>query len=187
MLKEHIDARLPSESIYSITWPVDPEERSSLDSCFMMVEAHAIACAQAIHAIADNLAHVVYFALGVNLGTNALQERDVTIHRVISTLDAHVPNSAEVTHSLCTLLGDPSFQAVDAFVNVTKHRGFAATRLNVDPPDSTAPYTLEFGAFAYRDVPRPEREIEDVLAPAYSAASRAVVETGNAVNVLLSR
>lgn len=187
LLKEAIDDRLPIESIYLVTWPTQAEERSAFNSCLMMVEANAIACAQAIHSIADNLAHVVYFAMGMNLGARALRERDVTILRVIAELEANQPRYADVAKTLKTFLAEPSFIAVEAFVNVAKHRGYSETRLNIDPPGRASPYILEFGAFAYRDVAHPEREIEEVLAPAYAATSRAVVETGDAINLVLLR
>ena len=186
-MTEHIDSRLPHESIYQITWPNDDEARMEFDSCFMKVEAHVIACAQAIHALADNLAHVAYFALGVNSGHHALAESQVTLHRVTSVLDAHFRHCREVTDVLKALKAEPAFIAIDAFVNTTKHRGFAETRICIDPTDDgVTPFRLEFGSFAYRETAHPESDIEQVLAPGYAAASRAVVGCGNAINASLS-
>lgn len=186
LLKENIDDRISTESIYLVTLSTESDEWNTLDNCLMSVEANAIACAQAVHSIADNLAHVVYFALGMNLGSIALREHDVTIHRVTAELEENMPHCSDVANALNTLMMEPAFVAVEAFVNVAKHRGFSETRLNIDPPERDSPYILELGAFAYRKVPYPEREIEDVLAPAYAAASEAVVEIGNAINAALS-
>lgn len=182
LMKEHIDDRLAETSIHQITWPIDPEERVAFDFCFMAVEAHVIACSQAIHSVADNLAHVAYFAFGVNLGTHKLNERDVSLQRVAEVLSKHFPGSSEAVLVLRRLHCDPAFKVVEAFVNTTKHRGYADTRINVDPINPGSRYSLEFGAFDYRDVDHPERDIESVLAPAYAAASAAVVECGNAIN-----
>lgn len=185
LMAGQIDTRLPKESIYKITWPTTAEDRMAFQNCFMKVEAHVIACAQAIHAIADNLAHVAYFALGVNLGPHSMQERDVTLRTVVSVVKAHYVNAAEVAAILGVLRDDQAFQIVDAFVNIAKHRGFAETQINIEPPNSQAPYRLEFGSFSYRDTSHPERDIEEVLAPSYASVSQAVVQCGNAVNTVL--
>lgn len=187
LLKENIDDRLEAESIHMLAWPAEPDKWNALDHYLMKVEANMIACAQAIHSIADNLAHVVHFALGLNFGPLALKERDISIHSVAAVLAARAPKYAEVEHSLRTFLAESSFATVSAIVNVTKHRGFVESRLSIEPPDHQGPYAIEFGAFAYRGEKYPEREIEEVLAPAYAVASRAVVDTGNAINLVLSR
>ena len=185
LMQGHIDARLPHESIYQITWPTQAKDRIAFDNCFMKVEAHVIACAQATHALADNLAHVAYFALGVNLSPHALGESQVTLHRVISVLAAHFRLCDAVTEVLRELTAESAFQSIDAFVNTTKHRGFAETRISVDPDDGQIPYKLEFGSFEYRETTHPERDIEKVLLPSYAKVSQAVVCCGNAINAVL--
>jgi hypothetical protein len=185
LLKSRIDDRLGAESIYELTWPTDGERWSELDECLMRVEANAIACAQSIHSIADTLAHVVYFALALNLGSKPLREQDVSFVSVRAVL-ASVPTRIGVLRSLNVLASEASFAAVEAIVNHSKHRGIVEPRMSIEPPSSGAPYAFEFGAFTYRNVPYAEREIEKVLAPAYEAASKAVVDTGVELNAVLS-
>jgi hypothetical protein len=90
-----------------------------------------------------------------------------------------------VTAELIAPRYEPAFQIFDAFVNTTKHLGFAETRINVDPVAGQVPYKLEFGSFAYHDTTHPERDIEEVLLPGYAKASQAVVGCGNAVSTVL--
>ena len=186
ILKETIDDRLQSESIYSLTWPTTAEQQSEMDHCLMKVEANVIACAQAIHSVADNLAHVVVFSLGLNLGAKALRENEINIHKVADVLAAKDQNFVPLLSCLKALIDDPAFKAIEAFVNVTKHRGYPETRINVGPHEDGTPYVFEFGAFEYRAVTYQERDIEKVLFPAYEAASKAVVSSGNAINAALS-
>ncbi len=186
LLKEAIDDRLQTESIYAITWPTTAAEMSEIDLCLMQVEANVIACAQAIHSVADNLAHVVCFSLGLNLGANAIQERDINIHRVTDALTARVPRYLLLRDTLKALTDDPAFKAVEAFVNVAKHRGYAESRINVGPHEDGTPYVFEFGAFAYRNAQYQERDVEAVLFPAYEVASKTAIQSGNAINAALS-
>jgi hypothetical protein len=186
IMKRHIDDRLSEESIFQITWPADEEDQFEFDKCFMQVEAHVIACAQAIHSLADNLAHVAYFSLGVNLSPHSLRERDVALDSVVKVLSTKFPAGVDVAAALGALSSEASFQLVNAFVNTTKHRGYPETRINIDPTTQHAPYMLEFGAFDYRSQAHPAREIEQVLMPSYAAASKAVVTCGNAINAALS-
>ncbi len=80
-----------------------------------------------------------------------------------------------------------SFAMLNALVNHTKHRGAIEPQLSIMPSHRAAPYAMEFGPFAYDDVKYPQCELEDVLAPSYEAASHAIVATGNAINLVLSR
>lgn len=184
LLKSRIDDRLSTKSIYTLTWPTDGESWNELDNCLMRVEANAIACAQSIHSIADILAHVVYFALALNLERKPLREQDVSFVSVRLAL-ALAPKLAGVLRPLDALESEASFTAVEAIVNHSKHRGIVEPRLSIEPPNAVAPYAFEFGAFTYRNVQYAEREIEQVLAPAYEAASKAVVSTGIELNAVL--
>jgi len=189
LLKEHIDDRITAEKdIYAITWPTDEENAVALDDCLMKVEANMIAAVQAIHAIADNLAHVAYFALGINLTARKLADREVTMQRVTDTL-ASEPAYAAIVQALRALAADASFVRIGAITNVAKHRGTVEPRLSIEPADSDAPYVMEYGPFQYGKggAKYPARELKDTLAPAYEAASRAVVDTGIAINEVLSR
>jgi len=188
LLKSHIDDRVGNDKdIYTITWPTEEEDATALDSCLMKVEANMIAAAQAIHSTADNLAHVVYYALGLNLGLKQLPERDVTIHRIIDVLASDSSTYGSVAQPLRMLIGDASFSRIGAITNVAKHRGFVESQLSIEPAGRDVPYAMEYGAFRYGNDLHPAREIKETLAPAYEAASRAVVDTGIAINELLSR
>jgi hypothetical protein len=186
ILKECIDDRLASHSIHTLTWAANAETQEEMDNCLMKVEANMIACSQAIHSIADNLAHVVYYALGLNLPPDSIKVKAVTIRRIAQLLSEKGGEFIAIANPLQALLTEPSFVAVDAMVNVSKHRGLSESNLSIEPPDRQVPYAMEFGSFSYDDKEFPSREIEETLAPAYAAASRAVIDTGNVLNATLA-
>lgn len=182
LLKARIDDRLETESIHAVALFPSPEEWATLDDCLMMVEANMIACAQSIHSILDPLAHVVYFALGKNLGPKPLKEYDINVHSVIAALAAQAPTHMEIKCKLETLIKESSFVVLNDIVKSSKHRGIVEPRLSIEPSGRDVPYIMEFGAVAGQ----PEREFEEVLAPAYEAVSRIVIDTGNAINSALA-
>ncbi len=187
LLRENIDECLDTEKLFNIALLVDLDGRQKLDKCLLKVEAHMIACAQAIHAIPDILSHVVYFALGLNLGHSPLKGRDVTLYKVIKALSVNPASYVAVTSVLEKLVTDTAFTALEAAVNHGKHRGVPDPVLALAAPGSPSLYSMEFGAFVYGDFHHPQREMTELLAPAFAAVSRAVVDTGNAINAVLSR
>lgn len=186
LLNERIDAHLDKQNIITLTFPTTSEDWNDLNDCLMMVEAHMLACAQAIHSIPDTLAHVVYYALGFNLSPKHLPDRKISACTVSELLRNIVGPYAPVLNCIEVLLQNAPFQKIDALVNYTKHRGAVEPNLWVGPMGYDAPYVMRFGAFAYDDFSHPQREIEELIAPAYEAASHAVVNTGNAINHVLS-
>lgn len=166
---------------------VDVEGWQKIDGCLIKVEAHWVASAQAIHALADTLAHFIYFALGLNL-PRPWREQDISFKNLIVELkkpDRFPESYGAVLSELEKLLGAEEFKTIDAFVNHNKHRGIPEPVLAVEP-DENRLYAVKHGDFIYRSSPYPSKEIEALLAPAYKAVSRAVVDTGNSVNAALS-
>jgi len=64
-------------------------EWAILDDGLAMAEANVLACAQAIHTIPDSLAHVLYYALGLNLEASKLEHREISVGSVTKRLPAN--------------------------------------------------------------------------------------------------
>jgi len=182
-LKGQIDDQLDKRDIYELTFFPDPETREGLDYALMRAEAHSIACAQAIHAVGDSLANVVYFSLGMNLDARPLSARAVSLASVRERL-SNQSQFSKIYQGLSDLAVDKSFVALDAVVNHGKHRGIVEPRLSIDLQGASKPYAFEFGAFVY-DAPYAEKEVEELLSPAYLCVSTMVIRTGIALNEVL--
>jgi hypothetical protein len=189
VLQQTIDERFDRQELYDAVLFVDPQGRQAIDNGLMKVEAHMMASAQAIHAVADTLAHVVYFALGLNF-PQSWNERKVdleTIAKAVKGLQQGRPSYPTVSFALDTLRSNDSFKAVHAIVNHSKHRGIPEPVLALQDDNSDRLYDMQFGHFMYDDSYQPRTEMKELLEPAYAAVLRAVIDTGNAINEVLAR
>ena len=185
LLSEHIDERLTSKSIYEIALAFEPTEQAELDLCLTRVSANIVACVQSMHSLVDILAHVVYFALGKNTGSEKLKEQEISLASVVRLLNK-APTLAELANILEGISKHPDFAYLNALVNHSKHRSIVGTVLSVDPPaEGRAPYVLLFDEFTYRDRSYPRRDIKPFLEPTYACLSQEIVNCGNALNRVL--
>jgi len=192
LLQKHIDDKLPERDIYDIVMAAEPDEWANLHEGLLEVEAHMIACGQAIHSIPDALAHVAYYAAGLNPnqsvpGKRIRGERDITLKNVMADLDEANGRFSAVAQRLKKLAADPAYLALDATVNYGKHRGLPDPILQLEPDNHPAPYAMQFESFTYDGRVQPRVEVEALLAPAYAAMSQAAVEVGEAINAVLLR
>lgn len=183
-LTETLPQELPLSDVIERTIPWHPEQREMLDECLTIVEANVIACAQSMHALLDNLAHVIYFGMGMNLDKNLeLGERAICLGRIASRVKTR--DGTEVLGQSLDGIGDDSAY-LSALVNHGKHRSLVPMVLHIDPParhqGCTSNYQLEFGAFTYDNMPFPARAAFDFLEQDYLRLATKVVETGGALN-----
>src|SRR3989339_2034661 len=61
-------------------------KREAFENYIIKIGAHATAAVQSIHAIPDILAHAIYFACGLNLGENKIEEHKIALPAVIGAL-----------------------------------------------------------------------------------------------------
>lgn len=185
LLREHIDEKLVERDLYDFAIP-GCDEWSTLQQGLLHVEAHMIACAQSVHAVPDALAHIAFYAAGLNLLPKPLREDKISLKNLLNKRTAQGSSWFEVESSLRMLADDPAFTALDAIVNYNKHRGLPDPALQLEPDDHPGRYAMQFESFSYDGVVQPRIEVAQCLAPAYAAVSQAVVRTGNAINAALS-
>lgn len=185
LLREHIDDQLVEQNLYDIALP-GGKGWDALQEGLVKVEAHMIACAQSVHAVPDALAHLAFFAAGLNFAQKPLREENVSIKTLLANSTLVAAGHGAVQVALRELADNPSFAALEAAVNYAKHRGLPDPALQLEPEDHPGPYAMQFESFAYGGVVRPRVEVERMLAPAYVAVSQAVVRTGNAINACLA-
>ncbi len=188
LIAEHIDQRLEQEDhIFMVVFPSTDEEMERQNQFFMESEAHMLACAQAIHATADILAHVAYYVLGLHLGAYAIDEKWVRLDTVISKLESAAsekPDLHEVLRLLTKLRDSQDFKNISDLVNQAKHRGGPRATLAIQPSEDKA-YEIRFSSF-YRETFRPAIGLDEIVSPAFQVANETVVDVGIALNELLS-
>jgi hypothetical protein len=155
---------------------------------FLECEAHMTASAQAIHATADILAHVIYYAFEIqNSDHRILQERNIKLSSVISAIEKALPTYPfleAILQLLQNLRSDSSFELISNLVNHAKHRGGPSICLGIDCLDN-GELLLKFGAFSKENTEYPTKNIEDVLSPSFQIINETVVDVGIAMNQAL--
>lgn len=179
----HVDNQLAlGRDICEIVFPSSSEEVMEHNLFFIESEAHLYACVQAIHAAADNLAHVVYFGLGMNLG-NAVAARDVSFHSMAAHLgqacsdDASLKSLADLFQQL--KLAD-AFKDLSELSNQMKHPGGPPANLAL-APSAGQTHEMRFGNFIRAGQWHPERSASDLLEDAFRVVNVAVVDVGMAL------
>ncbi len=82
LLASDIDELFKSNELFPAMLGARDEHRDKYQECLFKIGAHVTACVQSMHAIADILAHALFYSLGCNLRPDALKERDINAARV---------------------------------------------------------------------------------------------------------
>lgn len=143
--------------------------------------AHVTACVQCMHATADTFAHVVYFALGMNLNPETcLKPRQITITNVMKTLPV-----GPVRKLINELVDHEGFRYLSALNNHSKHRSIVDIPFSLDLTATPGPSGLKFAAFEYDDAEFPECWAMPSLDAEYGRQSLLIIPIGQALNSTL--
>jgi len=183
LLKESIDEKLAEKDLIKILL-VDINE---FQPTLIKIEAHMIACAQAIHSITDIFAHAVYFALGLNLSEKPLEGKKINFKNVINGINED--KLLVVRKSMAELLEHDLYKDLENLVVQGKHRGLKepVISINYEENESIYSYNLNYPSFAFNEMLHSEREFQAFLSPIYEITSQMTVRTGVLVNQVLSK
>lgn len=176
------------ESIYAICAPMTDEESHRYHRFFVECEAHMLAGVLAIHAVADNLAYLVYHALALDQRPQPLIENRIYLHTVAARLNDYAEQEAALkpfAEHLSRLRDDPSFRRLEEIANQSKHRGGPHATLAIEPAGEET-FDLCFSSYV-RGEYRSSARLDDVLAPAFRISSETVVNTGLALHDWLAQ
>lgn len=189
LLAEHIaySCREDGPGVLAL-FPTKPDSQEKYNQFFLECEAHMIASAQAIHATADILAHLVYYVYEIQSSDHRIaRDRDIQLSSVIAAIEKELPTHRDlkpIYRHLNNLRSDQSFRLISDLVNHAKHRGGPSICVGVECLDDTDPQ-LKFGAFSKGNAEYPTRNIEDVLSPSFQIINETVVDVGIAMNQAL--
>lgn len=187
IVESHIEAQLKAGSdIWKITAPASDEEADNHSRFYIECEAHLYACVQAIHAVADNLAHLVYYGLGLNL-QKGLRLRDVSL----SSLETHLiqlrqsdPTLIGLAALLTELKVEKVFIDLSHLVNQLKHHGGPSISLALEPSPEQA-YEVRFADFLRGDRWHTAVAVDQFLVDSFRVLNVAIVDVGIALNTWL--
>lgn len=184
IVSAHVDDQLATGTdIWTIGLPGSRRETDQSNLFFIQCEAHLFACAQAIHATCDILAHVAFYALGLNLGNEPFKPR-VDLNSIADFLK----KAKQADSTLSTLSGEferlrqsEEFVEINALVNQLKHHGGPTVNMALDPAEGQ-PYEIRFDEFQRPDGHRPAKAAKQVLGSAYERVNVATVNIGTSLN-----
>lgn len=189
LVNEHLHQPLEAGTPWwELMWVNEEKGIGASNYFFVAAEGYVYASVQAQHAIADNLAHVVFYCLGwnvdqrISLGKVSL----VTVRAQLAREAATTPELAPIRRQLDTLTAEPAYEALSDVTNHIKHHGGLPVHVEWGESEE-APYEVLLSAFSRKKKTQPPREIAAFLEETYDAMSRAVVATGRALNEWLQR
>lgn len=147
--------------------------------------AHALAAVQGLHAIPDIFAHAVYFASGQNLQPHALNDWDIALPRVATSLKLD-SRFAALSGPLRTIQSGPGWNHLAAVSNMSKHRSVVRAAYNEDWT-GTKPNTRELyiSAFKWHGKPYPEVSLRDLLTPEHERLMKSIIRLAHELNACL--
>lgn len=173
---------------WELMWINEEKGIGASNYFFVAAEGYVYASVQAQHAIADNLAHVVYYCLGWNLDQRIPLGRVslVTVRAELGREIAASPELIPLHQQLQALYTAPAYEALSDVTNHIKHHGGLAVRVEWGN-SKASPYEVLLSAFLRKQQTQPPRDIAAFLEETYDAMSSTVVTTGRALNDWLQR
>jgi hypothetical protein len=157
----------------------------------MRLAAEATACAASLHALLDTLAHAVTYSLGMNLGGEALTERQISLSAVQQRL-SKAGTSPAVAQALDELDHAEEVTYLEALVNHSKHRSVIRPGFAFGDFSGLPSFSIEFEAFSFRHSKQSpltqygRREVKEALVNAHGVISPWIVGVGHALLDVLS-
>lgn len=182
----HIDSKLHAGSdIWEVTSPTSDEEANSMATFYVECEAHLYAFVQAVHAAADNLAHVVYYVLGLNLGAGIKGRVSLdSIEKHVGQMAQTTPTLVSIANLLSGLKSASTFVELGDLVNHLKHHGGPSVCV-LHQPSADKAYEIQFGGFLRDSQHRRAISASQFLADSHQVLNVAIVNVGIALGTWL--
>lgn len=158
------------------------EIREAFERFIIKAGAHATACVQSVHAIPDILANALYYACGLNLGSNAIPEHKVSVSTVEKALKRQ-PSSQALADTLSKTVEGPGWDHLSAISNMSKHRSVIRSSLSEDwTGERKNLREIQFAIFERGGKQYWSKSLEDAIGPEYDRLSMVVIECGHELN-----
>lgn len=145
--------------------------------------ANVLALLKNLHSISDFLAHVIYYAFGLNIDKNTFIESEkLNLYQVKRSLKKRKEFS-EILDVLEQLTNHHDYNYLKKIVNYTKHRSNILSNHSYDPNKCGEEiYKFSFKPFdLYGEVP-----VNDFLNREYNRENALIIELGNMLNQTVS-
>lgn len=146
--------------------------------------ANLVACVQALHAIPDTLAFLLFYCLDVTLPPKRY-ESDASVKNLITWLTNH-PDAGPFVDLLSRLIAPPSYTHLEALSNHAKHRSIVSDTMHADVTGTDkVPLRLRFRAFAFKGKDYASVDALPLLQEEFDRINPLVLECGVLLNAYL--
>ena len=168
----------PEQVLMSYVLPVDTAQYHEFHHRRLQAEASLLALLQCIHATADNLGHVVYYAMNFEADpSRRIQPHRISIHSVLDLLLA-----GPLKNAIANFIDDPEFKHVAAIVNCSKHRSVISASVSVSFVQDVESHGLRFDGFHYKGGWYSPRWAMQFVTAAFDATQRHLLQVGALLN-----
>lgn len=184
MIESHLEKPIQDGiPVWELMWKSDEDFIGANNLFFVTCEGYVYACVQAMHAIADNLAHVAYYALGWNI-EDLPPLRRVSMVTILERLRREAPSSPNllpIQQAFDELAKDPHYKTLADVTNHLKHHGGLPVHVSWEPSENV-PYQVLLGSFLRNEQTHPQREVTEYLEDTHLIMSKAMVKIGCTLN-----
>lgn len=179
-------ARSADERWRILGWRDDDDEESHRrEEERIERSANLVACVQALHAIPDTLAFMLFYCLDVSLPPKRY-ESDVSIKNLIAWLANH-SDAGPFVDLLTKLIAPPTYSHLEALSNHAKHRSIVSDTMLADATGTdTVPLRLRFRAFAFKGNNYASVDALPLLQQEFDRINPLILECGALLNAYLN-
>lgn len=185
ILEDFIKDDLEPESLLKLVLRNRKAEWTDWDECKLKVQANIISCLQCLHVVSDNLGHVIFFGLGLNLEEGSqLKQHEISLKRVYSIVKSGAYR--EIDSLLEELIEDEEYKYLSAIVNHSKHRSIIEPYININLRKLKGEaHEMWFREFEYGGKPFDKRLVFSFLEPELDRQRLQILKIGNQLNTIV--
>jgi len=184
-LKRYIREHLNEKEFFMVALGLDKAEWDRFNIVIRKIAADLTACIQSIHAIPDILASAVYYSLALD-GAMLPSKHQFINHTFVTSSVAKLGELKDVELALRSAIEGESYRHLSALANQAKHYSVVFPALSSDlTGERAAQYMLAFPSFTVRGKSFPQVFAREFLPKVYEQLSKAVVNTGHAIDATL--
>jgi len=181
----YIDQNLKEKPFLMIAIHGTDEGEQKFNEFIYRAGAHITAFTQDLHAVADTLAHALYYALELDRVDDPLEEWQVDAGKVLKRL-RRVPELEQIAALLRALLKGKAFRHLTALVNHSKHRALVLTSLTEDwTGKAPQRHRLRLDQFVHNKRGYPAADVTGFLSDEWDRCFKLGVDIGNELHAVL--
>lgn len=177
-LIDEVTAGRESYDVFAALMGVYDTEDQQFSASRFRAYSNVVACVQSLHSIFDNIVHLVYYVLGLNLSGEApINVRDITWTRVKALLE-----EGDVLHALREFSSGQDFIYISDLNNHSKHRAIIDVCYSMQLEEAGESHGLRIKPFTYEKREYEPRWALPTLKSEWERQQQLIIRIGQGLN-----